>query len=277
MANAKKASSKGKRTKNQRAANGQVLIVDEGARNDIAGVALIVLAVALAFALFSQSQAIITSTVHTGLIRGFGAGAMLVPVALLLFGATFFVTTDTPLSARVAIGLGLVVVAVLSLLSVNAPGAAENPESVLLDPILSTAGGYVGGGVAWVLLRLVGVGVGDVLLAGVIIAGIIVCGFSVSDLVAKVRGQAVRITFHGAAAADKPLIASMAMERSIAASILNASTRTVGDKVYGYMLLDIPGGPDVLAEAVKYLSAEPDVSVQVEANYGVNSGEEVSE
>ena len=96
------------------------------------------------------------------------------------------------------------------------------------------------------------------------------------DAVTSVRGQVVRITFHGAAAANKPLIASMAMERSIAASIVNASTRTVGDKVYGYMLLDIPGGPDVLADAVKYLSAEPDVSVQVEAKYGLNGSGEVS-
>jgi len=33
------------------------------------------------------------------------------------------------------------------------------------------------------------------------------------------------------------------------------------------MILGIPGGPDELARAVKYLSGTPDVTVQVEAEY----------
>ncbi len=79
--------------------------------------------------------------------------------------------------------------------------------------------------------------------------------------------QMVRLVFQGAAAATKPLIASMAIDCGVAANILSATTRTLGGKVYGNMLLNIPGGPDELAAAVKYLSATPSVTVQVDVEY----------
>ena len=81
-------------------------------------------------------------------------------------------------------------------------------------------------------------------------------------------GQHVRIIFNGANASKEPLIASMAVDCGILASILGASTRSIGDKAYGYMILDIPGGPDQLATAVKYLSAKENITVQVETEYG---------
>ena len=80
-------------------------------------------------------------------------------------------------------------------------------------------------------------------------------------------GQMVRLIFEGSVTIDKPLIASMAMECGIAANILGASTRTVGKREYGYMLIEIPGGPDELARALKYIGNVPNVSVQVEAAY----------
>ena len=80
-------------------------------------------------------------------------------------------------------------------------------------------------------------------------------------------GQLVRLVFEGSVTIDKPLIASMAMECGIAANILGASTRTLGKREYGYMLIEIPGGPDELARALKYISNVPDVVVQVEAEY----------
>ena len=79
--------------------------------------------------------------------------------------------------------------------------------------------------------------------------------------------QMVRLVFQGAAAATTPLIAQMAIDRGIAANILSATTRTLGGKVYGNMLLNIPGGPDELAAVVKYLSGTPDVTVQVDVEY----------
>ena len=80
-------------------------------------------------------------------------------------------------------------------------------------------------------------------------------------------GQLVRLVFQGSVTTNKPLIASMAMECGIAANILGASTRTVGKREYGYMLIEIPGGPDELAKALKYISGVDNVAVQVEAQY----------
>ncbi|MBR1607352.1 MAG: ATP-binding cassette domain-containing protein [Clostridia bacterium] len=92
-------------------------------------------------------------------------------------------------------------------------------------------------------------------------------------LIPERQGQFIRLIFDGAETTQHPLIASMAIDCGIAASILNASTRTVAGRVYGYMLLDIPGGPDEMATAVKYLSGTPDVTVQVEVEYPAKEAE----
>ena len=89
-----------------------------------------------------------------------------------------------------------------------------------------------------------------------------------SAVISDEHGQRVRIIFNGGPAAKTPLIAQMAMEVGVAASILGASTRSVGERAYGYILLEIPGGPDELAKAVNFLRKTPDVTVSVEVNYG---------
>ena len=93
-----------------------------------------------------------------------------------------------------------------------------------------------------------------------------------SAVIGDKHGQRVRIIFNGALAAKEPLIAKMAMEVGVAASILGASTRSVGERAYGYILLEIPGGPDELAKAVNFLRSTPDVTVSVEVDYGENKG-----
>ena len=57
------------------------------------------------------------------------------------------------------------------------------------------------------------------------------------------------MVFHGAPTTRTPLIAQMAMERQIAANILSASTQSIGDRVYGNMLLSIAGGAGQAREA----------------------------
>ena len=85
--------------------------------------------------------------------------------------------------------------------------------------------------------------------------------------------QHIRLTFNGAEAAGEPLVASMAMDLRIPASVHTASIRSINGKAYGYMLLEIPGGPDELARALKYISTVPNVVAQVEAEY---SGKEAA-
>lgn len=72
----------------------------------------------------------------------------------------------------------------------------------------------------------------------------------------------IRVVFNGAFATNTPLITKMAIDEGIAASILAASTRCIGDKVYGNMLLGIPGGDSELERASKYLQSMPDILVE---------------
>ena len=70
------------------------------------------------------------------------------------------------------------------------------------------------------------------------------------------------MVFSGAVASKEPLIAKMAMEEKIAASILGASTKSIGDRAYGNMLLGLPDDDDVVKRAIDYLSSIPDVLVE---------------
>ena len=75
-------------------------------------------------------------------------------------------------------------------------------------------------------------------------------------------GAVIRVVFNGANATETPLIAKMAMEENIAASILSASTRSIGDKAYGNMLLGISGGGEQTQRALDYLGSIPDIFVE---------------
>lgn len=69
----------------------------------------------------------------------------------------------------------------------------------------------------------------------------------------------VRVVFNGSEATEKPMIAKMAVERGIEATIVYASTRSINTKAYGTMLLGISGGDEAVKGAVEYLASTPDV------------------
>lgn len=79
------------------------------------------------------------------------------------------------------------------------------------------------------------------------------------ETIGAFEGGVVRIVFGGAAATKTPLIAQMAIDKNIAASILYASTRSICGRVYGNMLLGIPGGRQQLDSALDYLKSIPDI------------------
>ena len=85
------------------------------------------------------------------------------------------------------------------------------------------------------------------------------CDELVSDPKSEKR---LRVVFNGASAAGTPLIAKMAVEKNIMANILAASTRSMEGKVYGSMMLGIPGGRPELDEATAYLLSVPNVIVE---------------
>lgn len=83
------------------------------------------------------------------------------------------------------------------------------------------------------------------------------------EIIAPSAGEKrIRVVFNGAMATRTPLIARMAIDKGIAASILSASTRTIGEKVYGNMLLGISGDSETVKTAVKYLSEMHDVIIE---------------
>ncbi len=72
----------------------------------------------------------------------------------------------------------------------------------------------------------------------------------------------IRVVFNGAYAASSPLITQMAIDKNIAANILAASTKIIGEKVYGNMILGLPDSEEIVNEASSYLSKIPDVLVE---------------
>lgn len=82
------------------------------------------------------------------------------------------------------------------------------------------------------------------------------------SLTAPSDENVIRVVYNGAYVADKPLITQMAIDENIAANILAAQTKCLGDKVYGNMLLGISGGDDNLKRAVAYLEKTENIIVQ---------------
>lgn len=72
----------------------------------------------------------------------------------------------------------------------------------------------------------------------------------------------VRVVFNGALATGRPLITQMAIDCGIAANILGASTKCIGDKVYGNMVLGISGGTQNIQRVKEYLESTDDVIVE---------------
>ena len=71
---------------------------------------------------------------------------------------------------------------------------------------------------------------------------------------AETEGRVIRLIFNGAEAAGQPVITQMAMDEKIAANILYASTRSIGSKVYGKMLLGLPDNDETIERAIRYLT-----------------------
>ena len=168
-------------------------IIDDRARRDITGVAFAVAAVVLFVAAVMPTSAVVTSFVSTALHLTLGLGAYLLPFFLLVIGASFLIRFDRErVPARVAVGLVMILVAVLVLLALFtpfAPGETGAPAA-LFDPAqLSARGGYVGAGVAWVGFTLFGQVISCIIMFGVVVAGLVIIGFSLSKLIERVQDK----------------------------------------------------------------------------------------
>lgn len=162
-------------------AEGRPGILDDRSQRDIVGVALCALSVAILIAVLSRSSGIASTAVASGLKAAFGIGAFLIPIGLLLWGVSFFVRADIR-EARTGAGIGIVLLAVISLAALATPDASYLDASTV-----TTRGGYVGGAVAWALATPTTPAIAGVLLAGLLIVGLVVTGLSISALVELAR------------------------------------------------------------------------------------------
>lgn len=73
----------------------------------------------------------------------------------------------------------------------------------------------------------------------------------------------LRVVFNGAKATKSPLIASMATRENIEASIISGQTKSINDRMYGNLVLLIPGDRDVLKRAISFFENTKDINVQI--------------
>lgn len=85
-----------------------------------------------------------------------------------------------------------------------------------------------------------------------------------ADLLEKgnIDEKLIRVVFNGAAATGSPLIAKMAVEKGIEANILYASTKSIGGKVYGSMILGIPNKKEQIITAKEYLQNTENIEAE---------------
>ena len=159
-------------------------------KNDVIGVAFAVVALSMLISLLSDSSAPFTYYMGQGLRYSFGAGAPVIAIATLLYSFTYFMPPLKQLSGRLAWGLTLIVLSILACLSMLIEGADANLSLLFASQFLIKAGGYVGSGIAWLLLSYVGMAVGFVILIGLMLTGFIICGFSISGVVHKIADRA---------------------------------------------------------------------------------------
>lgn len=87
-------------------------------------------------------------------------------------------------------------------------------------------------------------------------------GFDKKSMDAYSEEPRIRLVFNGAVSANNPLIATMAAEKGIYANIMAASTKMIGDKAYGSMILGIAGGREKFDEALSYLSGLENITAE---------------
>lgn len=84
-------------------------------------------------------------------------------------------------------------------------------------------------------------------------------GDSESLVIRETGERFIRVIFNGAMATGTPLIARMGVEKGIEANIAYASTKSIGGKAYGSMLLGITGDDGDVNTVIGYLTQTPDV------------------
>lgn len=165
-------------------------LVEPSANRDIAGVVIAVLAVASFIAVISPATAPVTAVVAGFYHLGFGLGAYVLPIVILLFAATLFLGEDSPLNIRSVAGGAVVFIAVVSILSLMVPGTSDSCDLMFVPQNLSASGGYIGAFIASALQNALGKPIAMVVLLGLAVVGFVIIGFSVGGVLRSARDRA---------------------------------------------------------------------------------------
>lgn len=165
-------------------------LVESSANRDIAGVVIAVLAIASFIAVISPETAPVTAAVAGFYHLGFGLGAYVLPIVILLFAATLFLGDDSPLNVRSVAGGAVVFVAVVSILSLMVPGTSDSCDLMFTPQNLSASGGYIGAFIASALQNALGKPIAMVVLLGLAVVGFVIIGFSVGGVLRSARDRA---------------------------------------------------------------------------------------
>lgn len=165
-------------------------LVEPSANRDIAGVVIAVLAIASFIAVISPASAPVTAAVAGFYHLGFGLGAYVLPIVILLFAATLFLGEDSPLNVRSVAGGTVVFVAVVSILSLMVPDTGDSCDLMFTPQNLSASGGYIGAFIASTLQNALGKPIAMVVLLGLIVVGLVIIGFSVGGVLRSARDRA---------------------------------------------------------------------------------------
>lgn len=165
-------------------------LVEPSANRDIAGVVIAVLAIASFIAVISPATAPVTAVVAGFYHLGFGLGAYVLPIVILLFAATLFLGEDSPLNIRSVAGGAVVFIAVVSILSLMVPGTSDSCDLMFAPQNLSASGGYIGAFIASALQNALGKPIAMVVLLGLAVVGFVIIGFSVGGVLRSARDRA---------------------------------------------------------------------------------------
>ena len=80
------------------------------------------------------------------------------------------------------------------------------------------------------------------------------------------QNRLVRLVFNGAAA-DQPIISTLAIEQGIKLNVIEADTRSIGEKVFGNMVLGLPQDETEAARALIYMRELPGVTAEEVTEY----------
>jgi S-DNA-T family DNA segregation ATPase FtsK/SpoIIIE len=156
-----------------------------GISRDILGIGFVVLAIAVAIAVWFDISAPVPAAVREVLIRVVGVGATAIPLILLVWAVSLVFDRREVSEIGIGTGLALVFLSVIAMCSaaVPVPASLAGLGAFCAAP---TGGGFVGGGIAWALVRLLGVIITYVLLSGALLIGVVMAtGVRLADVWAR--------------------------------------------------------------------------------------------